>query len=172
MGQGVLDVGQDLWGRERWHPSARGTRTRWAQQPGWSAVGLRGACPTPQPHTPQPPAPHPSPTDDVRGGADLLGQLAAFHGAEVEVPVEQLPVQHVAHRVLQDPPVHVQQPAGGRGTAGTGNRGGTRTPRGPPGDSPRCWGKSRHGGDGVSQGAAPWELGTRCGAGDNARSQG
>ena len=47
---------------------------------------------------------------DVGGGADLLGQLAALHGAEVQVAVEQLPVQDVAHRVLQDAPVHMQHP--------------------------------------------------------------
>lgn len=51
-------------------------------------------------------------TYDVLSGADLLGQFAALHGAQVQVLVKELPVQNVAHGVLQRPPVAVEHPAG------------------------------------------------------------
>lgn len=46
----------------------------------------------------------------VLSGADLLGQVAALHGAEVQVLAEQLPIQDVSHDVLQTPPVGVHHP--------------------------------------------------------------
>lgn len=49
-------------------------------------------------------------TYNVLRGADLLGQVAALHGAEVQVLAEQLAVQDVPHGVLQTPPVGVHHP--------------------------------------------------------------
>ena len=47
-------------------------------------------------------------TYDVLSGADLLGQLAALHCAEVQVLVEEFSVQDVPHGVLQAAAVVVQ----------------------------------------------------------------
>lgn len=46
-------------------------------------------------------------THDVLRGADLLGQLAALHGAEVHVLAEEFSVQDVPHGVLKTPSVTV-----------------------------------------------------------------
>lgn len=60
-----------------------------------------------------PTPPPPASTYNVLRGADLLGQLAALHHAQVQVLVEELPVQDVLHGVLQTPAVAVQHSADG-----------------------------------------------------------
>ena len=46
----------------------------------------------------------------VRCGTDLLGQLTALHGAQVQILVEELSIQNVPHRVLQGASVRVRHP--------------------------------------------------------------
>lgn len=47
-------------------------------------------------------------TYDVLRGADLLGQLAALHGAQVQVLIEEVSIQNVPHGILQRSSVAVQ----------------------------------------------------------------
>lgn len=49
-------------------------------------------------------------TYNVLSGSYLLGQLAALHGAEVQVLVEEFSIQDVPHRVLQAASVAVEHP--------------------------------------------------------------
>lgn len=54
-------------------------------------------------------------THDILRGADLLGQLAALHGAEVQILVEQFSIQDAPHGVLKASSVTMHHPGGERG---------------------------------------------------------